>query len=181
MKTPILFVLIIISFISCKKREYDVVIRGGNVYDGLGKPSVVTDVGINADTIAFVGDLSGAIGKKEVDAKGLAVSSGFINMLSWAVETLIIDGNSQADIRQGVTLEVFGEGSSMGPINDTMKKDSEDAMRRDPDWKYDINWRTLGEYMESMEKRGIAPNIASFVGATTVRVHELGAAGLSLL
>ncbi|MEI9921265.1 MAG: D-aminoacylase [Bacteroidota bacterium] len=174
MKTPILFVLIIISFISCKKREYDVIIRGGNVYDGLGKPSVVTDVGINADTIAFVGDLSGAIGKKEVDAKGLAVSPGFINMLSWAVETLIIDGNSQADIRQGVTLEVFGEGSSMGPINDTMKKDSEDAMRRDPDWKYDINWRTLGEYMESMEKRGIAPNIASFVGATTVRVHELG-------
>jgi N-acyl-D-amino-acid deacylase len=131
-------------------------------------------VGIVADTIATIGDLGAAVAKKEIDAKGLAVSPGFINMLSWAVETLIIDGNSQADIRQGVTLEVFGEGGSMGPINDAMKGESKQAMRRDPDWKYDIDWTTLGEYMESMERRGIAPNIASFVGATTVRVHELG-------
>jgi N-acyl-D-amino-acid deacylase len=174
MKAPILFILIVVACISCKKQEYDVIIRGGTVYDGSGKAPVVTDVGIMADTIAVIGDLSGAVGKKEIDAKGLAVSPGFINMLSWAVETLIVDGNSQADIRQGVTLEVFGEGGSMGPMNDAMKKESQEAMHRDPDWKYDIDWTTLGEYMDSMEKRGIAPNIASFVGATTVRVHELG-------
>ncbi len=166
--------LCLLALASCKKQEYDVIIRGGTVYNGSGDAPVVTDVGINADTIAIVGDLSKAVAKKEIDAKGMAVSPGFINMLSWAVETLIIDGNSQADIRQGVTLEVFGEGGSMGPMNDAMKKESQDAMRRDPDWKYDIDWTTLGEYMESMERRGISPNIASFVGATTVRVHELG-------
>lgn len=170
--SPILFCLLALA--SCKKQEYDIVIRGGNVYNGSGQAPVVADVAINADTIAAIGDLSGAVGKKEINAAGMAVSPGFINMLSWAVETLILDGNSQADIRQGVTLEVFGEGSSMGPINATMKKEAEDAMRRDPDYKYDIDWTTLGEYMESMQRRGIAPNIASFVGATTVRVHELG-------
>jgi len=162
------------AFTSCKKQEYDVVIRGGNVYDGSGSAPVVADVGINGDTIAIIGDLSGAVGKKEVDAKGKAVSPGLINMLSWAVETLILDGNSQSDIRQGVTLEVFGEGGSMGPMNDAMKQEARDAMRRDPDYKYDIDWTTLGEYLESMERRGIAPNVASFIGATTVRIHELG-------
>jgi N-acyl-D-amino-acid deacylase len=173
MKKSISLFLCLLALSSCKKQEYDVIIRGGNVYDGLGGPPVLADVGINSDTIAMIGDLSNAITKKEIDAKGLAVSPGFINMLSWAVESLIIDGNSQADIRQGVTLEVFGEGTSMGPMNAAMKKEAEDAMRRDPDWKYDIDWTTLGEYMESMERRGIAPNIASFVGATSVRIHEL--------
>lgn len=158
----------------CQKQEYDVVIRGGTVYDGLGKPGVVADVAINADTVAFIGDLSKAVGKKEVDAKGLAVAPGFINMLSWAVESLIIDGKSQSDIRQGVTLEVFGEGNSMGPLNEKMKADALDAMKRNPDFKYDIDWTSLGEYLESLEKRGVAPNVASFIGATTVRVHELG-------
>jgi N-acyl-D-amino-acid deacylase len=168
------FFLCLLALVACKKREYDVIIRGGNVFDGSGKTRIVADIGIDADTIAIIGDLSGAVGKSEIDARGMAVSPGFINMLSWAVETLIIDGNSQADIRQGVTLEVFGEGGSMGPMNETMKKDAVEAMRRDPDYKYDIDWTTLGEYMKSMERRGIAPNIASFVGATTVRVHELG-------
>ncbi|HZY81226.1 MAG TPA: D-aminoacylase [Cyclobacteriaceae bacterium] len=174
MKQLFLVCVLVLVFTSCKKQEYDVVIRGGTVYDGSGSAPVVADVGINADTIAVIGDLSGAIGKKEVDAKGKAVSPGFINMLSWAVETLILDGNSQSDIRQGVTLEVFGEGGSMGPMNDAMKQESLDAMRRDPDYKYDIDWTTLGEYLESMERRGIAPNVASFIGATTVRIHELG-------
>lgn len=174
MKQLTLFCLLVLAFASCKKQEFDVIIRGGNVYDGSGSKPVVADVGINADTIAFIGDLSGAIGKKEIDATGRAVSPGFINMLSWAVETLIIDGNSQSDIRQGVTLEVFGEGGSMGPMNDAMKQEAREAMRRDPDFKYDIDWTTLGEYLESMERRGIAPNVASFIGATTVRVHELG-------
>jgi len=174
MKKSLLISLCLLTLVSCKKNEYDVIIRGGNVYNGTGNPPVVADVGINADTIAFIGDLSKAVAKKEINATGMAVSPGFINMLSWAVETLILDGNSQADIRQGVTLEVFGEGSSMGPMNDVMKKESLEAMRRDPDYKYDIDWTTLGEYMKSMERRGISPNIASFVGATTVRVHELG-------
>ncbi len=174
MKKLWIYCLLLMAVAACKKQEYDVIIRGGNVYDGSGTAPVVADVGINADTVAFIGDLSKAVGKKEIDAKGMAVSPGFINMLSWAVESLILDGNSQADIRQGVTLEVFGEGSSMGPINDTMKKEAEDAMRRDPDFEYDIDWTSLGQYLESMERRGIAPNIASFVGATTVRVHELG-------
>lgn len=160
--------------VGCKKQEYDVIIRGGTVYDGSGKPGVVTDVAINADTVAFIGDLSKAVGKKEIDAKGLAVAPGFINMLSWAVESLIIDGKSQSDIRQGVTLEVFGEGNSMGPLNETMKAEVLEAMKRNPDFKYDIDWTTLGEYLESLEKRGVAPNVASFIGATSVRIHELG-------
>jgi N-acyl-D-amino-acid deacylase len=169
---PLLLILLLL--VSCQKQKYDLIVRGGTVYDGSGNAPFVADIGINADTIAFIGDLSNAEGKKEVDAKGLAVAPGFINMLSWAVETLIIDGNGESDIRQGVTLEVFGEGSSMGPMSETMKSEAKDAMRRDPDWKYDIDWTTLGEYLESMERRGISPNFASFVGATTVRVHELG-------
>lgn len=165
--------MLIVSILSCKKEEYDVIIRQGTVYDGTGAEGKVTDVGINADTIAVIGDLSKAVGKKEIDATGLAVAPGFINMLSWAVESLIIDGNSQSDIRQGVTLEVFGEGGSMGPINEEMRKGMLDDMRRNPDYAYDIDWTTLDEYLESLVKRGISPNVASFIGATTVRIHEL--------
>ncbi|MDZ7647166.1 MAG: hypothetical protein U5K54_08295 [Cytophagales bacterium] len=121
--------LMLIVLSACQKQKYDVIIRGGTVYDGSGKPGVITDVGINADTVAFMGDLSKAVGEKEIDATGLAVSPGFINMLSWAVESLIIDGKSQADIRQGVTLEVFGEGSSMGPMSDQMKADAKADMK----------------------------------------------------
>lgn len=168
----LLMLLVVLS--ACQKQKFDVIIRGGTVYDGSGKPGVVTDIGINADTIAFIGDLSKAVGKKEVDAKGLAVAPGFINMLSWAVESLIFDGKSQADIRQGVTLEVFGEGGSMGPLNAKMKEEALADMKRNPDFKYDIDWTTLGEYLESLERRGVAPNVASFIGATTVRIHELG-------
>jgi N-acyl-D-amino-acid deacylase len=158
---------------SCQKQKFDVIIRGGTVYDGSGKEGVVMDVGINADTVAFIGDLSKAVGKKEIDAKGLAVAPGFINMLSHCEVSLLFDGNSQSDIRQGVTLEVLGEGS-MGPMNDQMKRDDEEAMKRDPDWQYKIDWTTLGEYLEGLEKRGVSPNVASFVSAITVRVHELG-------
>jgi N-acyl-D-amino-acid deacylase len=174
MKILIHFLFILLALTSCQKQKFDIVIRGGTVYDGSGKPGIVTDVGINADTVAFIGDLSNAVGTKEIDAQGLAVAPGFINMLSWATESLIIDGKSQADIRQGVTLEVFGEGSSMGPLNNQMKEDELAAMRRDPDAKYDIDWTTLGEYLESLERRGVSPNVASFIGATSVRVHELG-------
>lgn len=173
MKNLFLFVFLLI-LAACKTDTYDVIIRQGTVYDGSGNEPFVADIGINADTIAVIGDLSRAKGKTEINARGLAVSPGFINMLSWATESLIIDGKSQADIRQGVTLEVFGEGWSMGPLNEKMKADMREAMRRNPDWKYDIDWTTLGEYLESLERRGVSPNIASFVGATTIRIHEVG-------
>ncbi len=151
--------------------EFDVIIRGGTVYDGSGEAPRVTDVGVRDDTLAAVGDLSTARGHTDVDAAALAVAPGFINMLSWATESLIEDGRGLSDIRQGVTLEVFGEGFSYGPLNDAMK---EELVRRQGDIRYDVEWTTLGEYLEHLVERGISPNVASFVGATTVRVHELG-------
>jgi N-acyl-D-amino-acid deacylase len=150
---------------------YDVVIRGGTVYDGSGGAPFVADLAIERDTIAAIGGLEGARGRVEIDAGGLAVSPGFINMLSWATETLIEDGSSQSDIRQGVTLEVFGEGWSMGPLNERMKQE---AVGQQGDIKYEIEWTTLAEYLDFLVERGISTNVASFVGATTVRIHELG-------
>jgi N-acyl-D-amino-acid deacylase len=150
---------------------YDVILRGGTVYDGRGGEPFVADVGLRGDAIAAVGDLSGARARTEVDARGLAVAPGFINMLSWATESLLVDGRSQSDIRQGVTLEVFGEGSSMGPLNPAMK---EEMLEQQGKRKFEVKWTTLGEYLEHLEQRGAAPNVASFVGATTVRIHEVG-------
>ena len=168
-----IFLLIIISIVSCKKQEYDVVIRGGTVYDGSGKPGVLTDVGINGDTLAIIGDLSGAKGRKEIDARGLVVAPGFVNMLSHCETSLLLDGNSQSDIRQGVTLEVLGE-NSMGPLTEKDKAEWTRQMKRDPESAFEIDWTTFGEYLESLERRGISTNVASFVGASTVRVHEMG-------
>jgi N-acyl-D-amino-acid deacylase len=150
---------------------HDVVIRGGTVYDGSGAPGRITDVAIDGDKVSAIGDLASHKAKTEIDARGLDVTPGFINMLSWATESLIEDGRAMSDIKQGVTLEVFGEGSSMGPLNDAMKKEAVEQMG---DIKYKIEWTTLGEYLEYLVKRGVSPNVASFVGATTVRVHELG-------
>ena len=149
---------------------YDLIIRGGTLYDGSGKPPVVGDVAIKDDRIVAVGKVEGEA-KREVAAKGMAVAPGFINMLSWATESLIADPRSQSDIRQGVTLEVMGEGWSMGPMNATMKRQETE---RQGDIKYPIEWTSLGDYFGWLEKRGISTNIASFVGAATVRVHELG-------
>ncbi len=151
--------------------EYDVVIRDGTIYDGSGAEPYVGDVAIQGDRIAAVGDLGRATGTTEIDATGLAVSPGFINMLSWANESLIEDGLGQSDIRQGVTLEVFGEGSSMGPLSEVMKEEKLDSQG---DIRYPIEWTTLGEYLDWLTGRGVAPNVASFVGATTVRIHALG-------
>ena len=168
---PVIYVFIFLFlFGSCKKREYDVVIRGGTVYDGSGNPGFNADVAINADTVAAIGDLSNAMGKTEIDAKGMAVAPGFINMLSWSTESLLVDGKSQGEIRQGITLEVMGEGNSMGPLNEKMKKES---LLRMADYIYDIDWTTLGEYLQGLEKKGVSTNVASFVGATSVRIHEL--------
>jgi N-acyl-D-amino-acid deacylase len=150
---------------------YDFVIRNGTIYDGSGVAPVQADLAIVDDRIAGIGDYGDAQARRVIDAKGLAVAPGFINMLSWATTSLIADGRSQGDIRQGVTLEVFGEGSSMGPMNEQMK---EDAKARQVDFYFDIEWTTLGEYLDYLVRRGISPNVASFVGATTVRVHELG-------
>lgn len=152
-------------------KEYDVVIRNGIIYDGSGDLPYSGSVAINADTIAAIGKLSRVKGKTEVDAKGMAITPGFINMLSWATESLFEDGRSMSDIKQGVTLEVFGEGGSGGPLNPTMK---ENAQKYQGDIKYDVTWTTLGEYLEALVDHGISPNIASFIGATTLRVHQIG-------
>lgn len=151
--------------------SFDVVIRGGDVYDGHGGAPVQADVGINGDRIAKIGDLSAATAAHEVDASGMAVSPGFINMLSWATESLIVDGRGMSDIKQGVTLEVMGEGWSMGPVNDELRAL---AVAQQREFKYELEWTTLGEYLEFLEKRGISPNVASYVGATTLRMLEIG-------
>lgn len=151
---------------------YDLVIRGGTLYDGSGNAPVVGDVAIHGDSIVAVGALApGARGRVEVDARGLAVAPGFINMLSWATESLLVDGHAQSDVRQGVTLEVFGEGESMGPLNGAMKRQ---MVEMQGDIKFPVGWTTLGQYLETLERKGVSVNVASFVGATTVRVHELG-------
>ncbi|HEU4957062.1 MAG TPA: D-aminoacylase [Sphingomicrobium sp.] len=151
--------------------SYDVLIRNGVIYDGSGGEPYRGEVAINGDRIVAVGKSLPGSAKQVVDAKGLAVSPGFTNMLSWATESLLVDGLGQSDLRQGVTLEVMGEGWSMGPLNDRMKKL---AIEQQGDFKYPIEWTTLGEYLSLVEKRGTAMNLASFVGATTVRQHELG-------
>jgi N-acyl-D-amino-acid deacylase len=171
MKQLLAILTVALILCSCKQVSYDSIIRNGIIYDGNGGNPFKADIGIIHDTIAFIGDLSNEKGKNEIDANGMAVSPGFINMLSWSPVTLLEDGNSQGDIRQGVTLEVFGEGESMGPLNAKMKSD----MQRDqPLIKFNVDWNTLGEYMHSLEKRGISCNIASYVGATTIRTHVIG-------
>ncbi|HLO21682.1 MAG TPA: D-aminoacylase [Sphingomicrobium sp.] len=151
--------------------SYSVIIRGGTIYDGSGGAPYVGDVALKGDRIVYVGPHAPGRAARLVDAKGKAVSPGFINMLSWAVESLIADGRGMSDTRQGVTLEVFGEGDSMGPLNPEMKRL---AVKRQGDIKYPIKWTTLGQYLEYLQTKGVTPNVASFVGATTVRVHELG-------
>ncbi|MEQ8164654.1 MAG: D-aminoacylase, partial [Alphaproteobacteria bacterium] len=150
---------------------YDLVIRNGMIYDGSGAAPYRGDIAINGDRIAALGDLGTATGAEEVDATGLAVAPGFINMLSWATESLIEDGRALSDIHQRVTLEIMGEGGSMGPLNSSMKAELQE---RQGDIRYDVNWTTLGEYLEQLENRGVSVNVASYIGAGTVRVHEVG-------
>ena len=150
---------------------FDVLIRGGTVYDGSGGPGVRADVGLNGDRVAAVGRLDDAVAPLVLDAAGLAVAPGFINVLSWANVTLLHDGRGMSDLMQGVTLEIFGEGESGGPLNEAMKAE---LLRQQGDIRYEIEWTTLGEYLETLERRGISPNVASFVGATTVRMYVLG-------
>jgi len=151
--------------------DYAILIHGGTIYDGTGRDPYVGDVALKGDKIAYVGPHAPGTAARTVDATGKAVSPGFVNMLSWATESLIADGRGVSDTVQGVTLEVMGEGDSMGPWNDEMKRLD---LKRQGDIKYPIRWTTLGQYLEYLQKKGITPNVASFVGATTVRVHELG-------
>lgn len=173
MKKNLALVFILAAFFSCKfhHEEYEKIIRNGMIYDGNGGEPFKADIGIKDDKIAFIGDLSHESARISVDAKGMAVAPGFINMLSWANESLIEDGRSQGDIRQGVTLEVMGEGESMGPLNSRMK---ERMKKGQVDIKYDVNWNTLGGFFNWLEKKGISCNVASFVGATTVRDYVIG-------
>ncbi|MBT8183261.1 MAG: amidohydrolase family protein, partial [Eudoraea sp.] len=166
----ILVTLLILSGCS-ESQNFDVLIKNGTIADGSGKATYKGSVGINADTIAAIGELKQATGELEIDAAGLTVAPGFINMLSWANVSLIEDGRSQGDIRQGVTLEVMGEGRSMGPLNAAMKQDMVDGQQS---IKYDINWSTLGEYLQFLEDKGVSTNIASFVGNGTLREYVMG-------
>lgn len=150
---------------------FNLLLRGGWVYDGSGAPPFLADVGVVGDRIVAIGDLAPLRGRQEIDVSGMAVAPGFINMLSWATESLIADPSSESDLRQGVTLEVFGEGVSMGPLSPAMRQD---LRLRQGNRRFDVDWTSLGEYLEFLEKRGVATNVASFVGATSLRIHELG-------
>lgn len=151
--------------------DFDVIIRGGTIYDGTGGAPVKADVGIKGDRIAAIGNLSSARARNIVDARGMAVAPGFINMLSWSTESLLVDGRSQSELRQGVTTQIMGEGWSMGPLNERMK---EETIKGQGDIKYDIEWTTLAEYLKHLEQRGVSQNVASFIGATTLREYVIG-------
>jgi N-acyl-D-amino-acid deacylase len=162
----------ILSLTACAPPPaHDLILRGGTVYDGSGSAPYVGDVAIDGDAIVALGDIGKATADIEIDVSGLAVAPGFVNMLSWAVESLIEDGHSQSDIRQGVTLEVMGEGSSMGPLNDAMRAD---MINTQSDVHFDVEWTTLAEYLEFLEQRGISTNVASFLGAGTPREYVIG-------
>jgi N-acyl-D-amino-acid deacylase len=149
----------------------DLIIHDGVIYDGSGGAPIKGDVAVRGDRVVAVGQLKDYQAEQTVDASGRAVAPGFINTLSWAVESLIHDGRAMSDIKQGVTLEIFGEGHSMGPVNDTIRAE---MLKTQGDIRFDIEWTTFGEYLDYLVKRGVSPNVASFVGATTVREHEIG-------
>ncbi len=159
-------------FVAACSPRYDVIIKGGTVYDGSGGPGVVADVLIKGDSIVAINTRNSENrARLVIDARGMAVAPGFINMLSQADEDLLVDGRSQGDIRQGVTLEVMGEGGSDAPLSDSMIAD---WVRNQGDLKFPVTWHTMGEFLENYEHLGVSTNVASFVGATTVRIHEIG-------
>ena len=172
MYRSILFILVTLLSLACQSPiNYDVLIANAVIYDGTGAESVEGSVAINGKKIVAIGDLKNATGTITINAKGNIVAPGFINMLSWATVSLIEDGRAMSDIKQGVTLEVMGEGWSMGPLNEEMRTQE---LASQGDIKYDIPWNTLGEYLEYLVDRGVGVNVASFMGATTARIHELG-------
>ena len=168
---PIFLVLTACQITSPKTSEFDLIIRHGTVYDGSGAAPRLADVGVRGERIASIGDLSRAHAAREVDARGMAVAPGFVNMLSWAPDSLYLDGRSLSDIKQGVTLEVFGEGDSLGPLNTEIRAAT---LAQQGDLAHPLDWTTLGEGLDVLARRGVSPNVASFVGAATIREHELG-------
>jgi len=170
-QSAFLFITCAILYGCAAPVTYDVVLRGGTIYDGSGGAPFAADVAFVGDTIAKIGDIDKTKASTEIDVSGLAVAPGFVNMMSWANESLIEDGLSQSDIRQGVTLEIMGEGSSMGPLNDAMKKQ---MVQHQGDIRFDVEWSSLAGYLEYLEKRGISPNVASFIGAATPREYVMG-------
>ncbi|MEY2543475.1 MAG: N-acyl-D-amino-acid deacylase, partial [Verrucomicrobiota bacterium] len=166
-----IFLLLFFGCTVASAQDFDVIIRNGAVYDGSGAEAQHVDLAIKGDRIAGVGDFKSAKAKTMIDATGLAVAPGFINMLSWSTESLIQDGRSESEIRQGVTTEIMGEGESMGPVNDRVRAF---MLKNQADIKYDVKWNTLAEYLQYLEKRGISCNVASFVGATTIRANVIG-------
>ena len=175
--TRIITVVVFVAYLICgaalgqSGKDFDVVIRGGTVYDGSGKTPVKADVAIKGDRVVKIGDLSKASAKTVIDATGMAVSPGFINMLSWSTESLIIDPRSLGELKQGVTTQIFGEGDSMGPLNDRMKAWMKSEQG---DLKYDITWTSLADYLNFLERKGVSQNVASYIGATTVRRYVIG-------
>src|SRR3984893_11874623 len=165
-----LFIILLTSAASFAA-DFDVIIKGGTVYDGSGGEGQHVDLAIRGDRIAGLGNFKAAKAKAIVDANGLAVAPGFINMLSWSNESLIQDGRSQSEIREGVTTEIMGEGESMGPVNDRVR---EHMLRQQTDIKYEIKWNTLAEYLRYLENRGVSCNVASFIGAATIREYVIG-------
>src|SRR5205814_6189708 len=152
-------------------QDFDILIKNGTIYDGTGSEGQHVDLAIRGDRIAGIGDFKNAKAKTVIDAKGLVVAPGFINMLSWSTESLIQDGRSQSEIREGVTTEIMGEGESMGPLNDELKKR---MLQQQGDIKFEIKWNTLAEYLLYLQARGISCNVASFLGAATVREYVIG-------
>ena len=151
--------------------EFDLLISGGMIYDGSGQEPFTADVGLRDDRIVFVGQAQDRSARRILDATGLAVAPGFVNVLSWATESLLFDGRSLSDLRQGVTTEIFGEGSSMGPLNESMKAELGRGLGEQ---RYAVEWTTLREYLDTLVARGTSCNVASLVGATTLRIHEIG-------
>jgi len=160
-----------LSIASASQATFDIIIRGGTVYDGTGTPGRRADIGVQGDRITAVGDLTSVQSGSIIDASGLAVAPGFINMLSWSTESLLVDGRSQGELREGVTTQIFGEGSSMGPLTAEMKRRMIEQMG---DLKYPITWTSLSEYLKHLEEQGVSQNVASYIGATTIREHVIG-------
>jgi N-acyl-D-amino-acid deacylase len=169
--TRIIFFMLVVLSTSAYSQTYDLIIRGGTVYDGSGAPPIKADIAITGDKVVKIGKLKATDAKTVVDATGLAVAPGFINMLSWSTESLIVDPRSLGELKQGVTTQIMGEGWSMGPLNDRMKKQVKDDQG---DLKWNVEWTTLAEYLQHLERRGVSQNVASYIGATTIRMHVIG-------
>ena len=172
MKNILVVALLVIVFSAIAVAQtYDVIIKNGMIYDGTGGKPYRGDIAVLGDRIVKIGDLSKTTAKQIVDANGLAVAPGFINMLSWSTDSLIIDGRSMGELKQGITTQIMGEGNSMGPLTDKMKKE---MLEDQSNLKYDIKWTTLAEYLQYLERKGVSQNVASFVGATTIRQYVIG-------